>query len=338
MPTKVKFEGDNMDNFPGVKSSFFVNLLDVIKLLEMTTKIEDGKTISVVYKSSVVISVAYWEKYIEDLLSRGCDFVAEGLRNPLYLPKETRKAIVESIVKHDPNSIDYINGIWDFSGEGWTKQYKNYVDKVIRGFNTADSKNVKEVFSKVFGIQDVFQNWTPIDPSMSTALLDQLLSKRHQIAHGSSEAMKGVDSRLIISSIHLLMELAEHCEKVVWSQIVLIVKNRASGYGLRSKYIYDIITYFKTNGGNPVSNKVFQRISQTANSNYKKLTYAPWGLLEIESPAEIKPTDTLQKFIKGEVVLPEYIVVLKSQVALPKSNTRYISFQELENQFINSPS
>lgn len=323
-----------MNNFSDVKKSFLINLHDVIKLLEVTTKMEDRQTIGVVYKSSVVISIAYWEKYIEDLLSQGCTFVADGLRNPVDLPEKTKKAIVDSVVKHEPNSPVYIKSIWDFSGEGWTKQYRTYVDKVIREFNNANSKNVRDAFSKVFGIQDVFQNWTPKDPSLSTDKLDELLNKRHQIAHGSSEAIMGVDSKLIISSIYLLMELAEHFEKVVWNQILIIVKNKASGYGLRSKYIYDIITYFKTNGGNPVSNKVFQKISQTANSNYKKLAYEPWNLLEINSPAEIKPTDTLQKFIKGEVVLPEHIVVLKNQVALPKSNTNYISYKDLEDQYL----
>ncbi|NLI36977.1 MAG: hypothetical protein GX416_10760 [Bacteroidales bacterium] len=325
-----------MENYLKTLNSFRKNIQEARLLLEFSTNTEDETKNNVVLKSFVVISVAYWERYVEDLLIEGCDFIADGLRNPLDLPEITKQAVVDStVLKHETNLLARSTSIWGFSGDGWTKQYKSFVEKVVGSFNTANSKNVKEAFWKVFGIRDVFQNWSSTDPlaPMDTDVLDKFINKRHEIAHGSSEAMKGFDSLMVDSSSNLLLNLAEHVEEVVWAQITNIVQKSASEYGLKTKYIYDIINYFKSHGFSAVTNKTFQKISQTANSNYKKLAYEPWGLLKILSPSDIRPTPSLQKFLKGELVLPEHIVVLKNQIALPKSTTRYISFQDLEDQY-----
>ena len=124
-----------------------------------------------------------------------------------------------------------------------------------------------------------------------------------------------------------------HIEKVVWKQVADIVQESAISWKLKSKYIHEIVSYFKSNGLKAVTNKTFQKISQSANSNYNKLAYEPWGLLEIESPSNIKPTETMAKFITGDIALPDEINVLKNQKAFPKSGAKYIYFQDLVDYY-----
>lgn len=319
------------------KDLFYENIHEVILLLTLSQKEPDNKTRKALIKSAVVASVSYWERFVEDTMKEGCRYISEGLRNPLDLPENARCKIALSTVnaKREVDSHEFSESIWRFSGEGWTNQYKTYVDQVVGSFNTANSKNVRAAIWEVFGIRDVFANWTSPDPliPMDTTMLDSFINLRHEIAHGVSGKTTHVDEKFVFSSIKLLMNLVTFIEDIIWNQIANIVQKSALTLGLKSKYIFEIINYFKENGFDPVSNQTFQKISTTANSNYKKLSHGPWSLLEIQSPKEIKPTYTMNEFILGIVSLPEQIIVLKNQKAFPKPNTRYLYYQDLLDYF-----
>lgn len=153
---------------------------------------------------------------------------------------------------------------------------------------------------------------------MNIEILDSFIARRHEIAHGSSAISFEKDAEYVLTSIGLLMNLVEHVEEIVWDQIGVIVQRSGLTLGLKSKYIFDIINHFKKNGFDPVTNRTFQKISQTANSNYNKLAHTPWNLLEIRNPKEIIPTNNMNEFILGKISLPAQIIVLKNQKALPK--------------------
>lgn len=319
------------------KDLFFENIHEVILLLTLSQKEQDKKTRKTLIKSAIVVSVSYWERFVEDTMLEGCRFIVDGLRNPLDLPENTKGKIALSMVnaKREVNSHEFSDSVWRFSGEGWTNQYKTFVDQVVGSFNTASSKNVRSAIWDVFGIRDVFANWTTPDPliPMDTIMLDNFISLRHEIAHGASGKTAHIDDKFVLSSIKLLMNLVDFIEDVVWNQIANIVQKSALTLGLKSKYIFEIINYFKENGFDSVSNQTFQKISTTANSNYKKLSHGPWSLLEINSPKEIVPTYVMNEFIMGIVSLPEYIIILKNQKAFPKPNTRYLYYQDLLDYF-----
>lgn len=316
---------------------FFDNIEEALLLLRLAPEATDKKTENTLIKSSIVVSVSYWERFIEDIMVEGCKFIADGLRNPLDLPENTKVEIALSMVnvKREVNTHEFSESIWRFSGAGWADQYTAFVNQIVDSFNTANSRNVKEACWKVFGIRNILAGWTSPDPSipMDTIMLDNFISLRHKIAHGTSGVNASADVRLVYSSIMLLMNLVEYVEDCVWSQIANIVQKSALNWGIKSRYIFEIIEYFKNNGFDPVTNRTFQKISQTANSNYKKLAFAPWKLLDIKSPREIVPTITMYEFINGIVSLPEQILVLKNQKAFPKPNTRYLYYQDLLDYF-----
>jgi len=319
------------------KTTFFTNLDEPIRLLELTTHQDDEKTRNALLKSAVVVSVSYLERYIEDLLVEGCTFIAEGLRNPLDIPANTKQEIALSTIceKREANPNKFSVSIWCFAGEGWADQYKKYTYQVVKSFNTANSSNIRKVIWDVFGIRDVFKNWTSPNPEevMDVDTLDGFINRRHEIAHGSFDVSIGVDSKIIFPPLRLLLSLVKHIDAVVWNQIGSIVQKSGLTWGLKSRYIFEIINYFKENGFEPVTNETFQEISTTANSNYNKLSYTPWNLLEIKNPKVIIPTSDMEEFIAGNLALPAQINVLKNQKALPKPNTRYLHYQDLVDYF-----
>lgn len=319
------------------KTTFYTNLDEPMRLLELTTLEVDEKTRSALLKSAVVVSVSYLERYIEDLLVEGCTFIAEGLRNPLDLPVNTKQEIALRMIseKREVNPNEFSVSIWSFAGDGWADQYKKYTNQVVKSFNTANSTNIKDVIWDIFGIRDAFKNWTSPDPEevMDIDTLDGFINRRHEIAHGSFDVSKGVDSKIIFPPLRLILSLVKHIDAVVWNQIATIVQKSGLTWGLKSRYLFEIINYFKENGFEPVTNETFQKISTTANSNYNKLSYAPWNLLEIKSPKRIIPTNDMAEFIAGKLALPAQINVLKNQKALPKPNTHFLYYQDLVDYF-----
>lgn len=327
-----------MENpFNEITSNFIDHLYEVIILLNISNKETDQKAINVLLKSSIVISVAYWERFVEDLIVYGCKFIAKGLRNPQDLPTIVKESLACYIVpdKKDNNKKAFSDSVWSFSGEGWVCQYISYSNFLTKSLNTANTQNVKELFWKVFGIRDVFVDWiTPYPtPEENIDSFNSFIKKRHEIAHGSENSMVELDLSKIVSYNKLEIELVKHLSDQLWTQVAKIVEKSAHVYNLNSEYIYQIINYIEVNGFAPVTNKIFQKMSTTANSNYKKLSYQPWRLLETPSPKEIKPTDTLLSFIKGDISLPQQIIVLKNQLAFPKPKTKNLRYEDLKTMF-----
>lgn len=316
----------------------FIKLVNEPKLLLQIAKLnKDPRFNEPLLKSAVILSFAYWERFVEDLLSEGCDFIAKGLRNPNDLPQVTKEKIALFSINEnrEKNHAEFTNSVWSFAGEGWSDKYKEFVQKRIESINTPNIKNVKDAFFDVFGIRNVFDGFSTVTSTNEElmGLFNTYIEKRHKLVHGDSKALYTIKIEDIESWISIELKFVEHLEQMTWRQIAKITQKSAQEYGFKSEYIYQIVEYFKANGSAPVTNEVFQKISPTANSNYKKLGYAPWALLEIRNPKEIFPTQNMFAFIAGEVKLPSKIGVLRNQMAFPKEDTDLISYTDLQNQF-----
>ena len=327
-----------MENpFYEITRNFIDHIKEVVILLNISNKETDQNAINVLLKSSVVISIAYWERFVEDLIIDGSRFVAEGLRDPQDLPTIVKQSIACHIIpnKKDNNRKAFSDLVWSFSSEGWVNEYIDYSNFLANSLNTANPSNVKELFWKTFGIRDVFVDWKKPNPTSEENVdsFNLFIKKRHEIAHGSEMAMDGLDLQSIVSWINLEVDLVNHISDQLWEQAAKIVEKSAHVYNINSEYIFHIINYFEINGNAPVTNKVFQKISTTANSNYNKLKYQPWGLLATKSPKEIRPTDRMVRFINGEISLPQQIIVLKNQLAFPKPKTKSLRYEDLKRMF-----
>lgn len=306
-------------------------------LLEISTAVNEPRFVEALLKSSIILSFAYWERFVEDILLEGCEFISEGLRNPSDLPKKTQEKIALFSVSEnrEKNPDEFTKSVWSFAGDGWSEQYMKFVHERIDRINTPSIQNVKTVCFEVFGIRNVFDGLST--DSMTNEelieLFDVFIEKRHRLAHGDSTALKNTTREEIKQWLNSELVFVNHLESMVWRQIAKITMESAKEYGLMSRYIYQIIEYFRRNGYKPVTNEVFQSISPTANSNYNKLGYLPWDLLDIRNPKEIFPKERLFAFIAGKLKLPSKIGVLKNQLAFPKEDADYLSYEDMLKHF-----
>lgn len=235
-------------------TNFEINMDEAKTLLNLSSRYSDPSEKNVLLKSSVVIAIAYWERFIEELLLEGSTYISEGLRKPLDLPTIVKQKIALFAIDIDRNSNPeaFSTSIWGFAGTGWADRYKQFTQALTERLNTATPKNIRDSFNFVFGIRDIFKNWNTgkNDPKKELTLFNNFITKRHEIAHGSNSALKGLNEVFVKESLILEAELAHYIEETTWKSILPIVMESANEYRLISKYVFDIINYFI---GNPNS-------------------------------------------------------------------------------------
>ena len=318
-------------------TNFEMNIVEAKTLLDLSSRYKDSSKKNVLLKSSVVIAIAYWERFIEELLLEGSKYISDGLRNPLELPTIVKQKIALFSNEFDRNSNPeaFSKSIWGFAGSGWTERYQQYTQALAERLNTANPKNIRDFFNFVFGIRDVFNGWNNKgDPGKELTLFNDFITKRHEIAHGSNLALKGLDKQFVESCVDLEVELANHIENTTWPNILPIVLSSATRYSLKSKYLYEIIKHALKHPNKKITIDQLKRISTTAYANYNKMAYEPWGLLRIASITDISPTDRLYQFVENKITLPENIRVLKNDIALMEPGCAMTTYSKLEERFV----
>lgn len=315
---------------------FEKNIIEAKTLLELSSQYPNSPEENVLLKSSIVIAIAYWEKFIEEILSDGCNYISNGLRNPLDLPTIVKQKIalnsIDSNKSSNPESFS--QQVWSFAGNGWSQRYEQFTQNLTEKLNTANSEKVKECFYIVLGIEDIFDDWNKKpDSSRSLSEFDKFIDKRHEVAHGSDLALTELDGNYVKSCVDFEIELANYIEETSWKNILPIVLKSAESCSLRNKYVFDVINFFVDTQKSMCSIGDLRKISQSVYGNYRKLAYEPWGLLSINSKTEIKPTARLFQFVGNEIKLPEKIRVLQNDIALSEPNCEMMTYSQLEEIF-----
>lgn len=172
-----------------------VRLADAERLIEIheeTTGIQAGRRFNfdALNRSAVMLAIAAWEGFAEDLLKYGAKFLAQRLNGPSALPENVRNAMIAQM--HTDGGWSKLTekskrGIWSISGSGWRAAYLRYANGRIQALNTPNHDNLKKLFSSVVGLSDFAQNWGAKRWSRDAYVtkLDEALKLRHRIAHGT---------------------------------------------------------------------------------------------------------------------------------------------------------
>jgi hypothetical protein len=305
-------------------------------LLEMARNSKDEGVRLPLKKSSIVLLIAYWERYVEDLIISGSKFISDSLRNSMDLPIEVKQCVANRSIpiKRDHNMEEFSSSVWRFSGSGWRIEYESFAKELAESINTASLKNVRNAYKNVFGIRDVFESDSNIEVGYDVYDdFNKLLLIRHKIAHGDKEALVGVEEKDIDRWIETVLYLIVDITGVTMNKLISITGKSAKVYSLRRNYIIETLQFFEKNGTITVTNDLFKQMGSTANSNYNKMGYEPWKLLSVKSPKEITPTQRMFDFIEGKIELPIQIVVLKDFKSIPKNDTKLISYKQLLKQY-----
>ncbi len=141
-------------------------------------------------RSAIILSVAAWEGFVEDLLSAAVASIARNASGPSRLPQNVRDAMIASL--HQQGGWGTLNektknGIWALAGRGWRNVYLHYSKEKVSALNTPDYEKTKKLYSSVVGLADFARRWKTRrwQAKKYISELEKLLRLRHRIAHGA---------------------------------------------------------------------------------------------------------------------------------------------------------
>jgi RiboL-PSP-HEPN len=165
--------------------AFWSNMTDVNRLLEIHTLLGGSgpgrrRGAEVLNKSAVVLLVACWEAYLEDVVSHAFEVALEDCQDPLNFPKEVWRLVGLSLRQAKDERV-----IWGLAGQGWKHVLLEHKNNMIKKFHNPKSRRVDELFHNVLGITTVSKcwRWPGISNTKARKKLDGIVNVRGRIAH-----------------------------------------------------------------------------------------------------------------------------------------------------------
>lgn len=177
------------DDFPDHLTRLIDNTSEVIELLSIHTTITGGTPGrhhkgEVLNKSALVLLVACWEAYIEDLATSSFQFLIDRATTPNVFPNNVLTEATKPIISSEDK-----RRIWELAGDGWKEILQahkdNILDKHVGKLNTPRPKQIDEMFEKLIGFKKLSSNWKwrGLSNNNVKKQLDELITTRGEIAH-----------------------------------------------------------------------------------------------------------------------------------------------------------
>ena len=177
---------------------FRANFGDVKRLLEIHNELGgDGPgrrhNLEVVHKSAVVLLVACWEAFIEDMATAGFSFLLENANDHKAFPDTVLiQAIKPLREKKDDREI------WKIADTGWKSVLEVHREQILKShvgkLNTPKPDQIDSLYNKLLGISKISNSWKWSGMSSEHARdkLVKLVELRGSIAHrvGTSEPVR----------------------------------------------------------------------------------------------------------------------------------------------------
>lgn len=193
--------------------SLKTNLLEIDRILEIHGEISGSgpgykHNVQVLNKSAIVLLLACWEAYIEDLAENSFNFMLSQARNPDVFPAHVLDIAAKEIKKNNKD-------IWQLANDGWRKVMESHKESIlekytVRGaFNTPSQKNIDTLFSNLIGFTSMSRKWywSGMSIENSKKKLEKLIELRGNIAHKVQSSSKVTKSQ-VKESKELIMRLA----------------------------------------------------------------------------------------------------------------------------------
>jgi hypothetical protein len=161
-------------------TQWLVDNVKEVRLLRKYRKAPNAKDKEVLYKSCIVLLVACWESFVEDLVTHALEHMVEKCADPSCFPPTVLERVSSSY-----------NGpkVWALAGDGWRHALRDNLKSVLGKtsgiFNTPKCDPVNDLFKKVIGLENISHTWTwdgKEHKDIATEL-DELITLRGSIAH-----------------------------------------------------------------------------------------------------------------------------------------------------------
>lgn len=188
------------------------------------------KQVSVLKQSAIVLIVACWEAYIEDLAKAAFDFLLKEAELATALPINVRVLASRPLHKDQDETQ-----VWKLADNGWKTILQTYSDSILekyisKGFHTPDARHIDELFLNLIGLQSLSSLWKWKGTSANkppSSRLDKLVKDRHLIAHRLTD--KTISQAYVLNSADLVQRLAARSSNMVRLHLYRLVKKAAWG-------------------------------------------------------------------------------------------------------------
>lgn len=165
------------------------NLEEVRTLLKIHVALTGKKrgnrsSVNVLNKSGIILIVACWEVFIEDVAKTAFVYMLNHAGTYDIFTKKVRTFASEDLINTQDKSA-----IWNLAGDGWKKILSNYSDKIINkylgNFNTAKTEPIDELYENLIGLKSLskYWHWKGMSNTSACSRLDNLATLRGDIAH-----------------------------------------------------------------------------------------------------------------------------------------------------------
>lgn len=315
--------------------SYQLNHSNVISLLEISQNenITNQNDLQSLYRSSVVLSVAYWQNFHESIIIELVKLIKKRCTSSSDIPKEVRKKTAkwviasEEIDKH-PQKAEVT--IWKFADGQWSDYYFNFVKEKVERLNTPNTRNLDKLYSIAFGIENLSSNWTMgINDKLPACSVNDILKTRHEIAHGVYDDTLNYNE--VKDAAKCLFENGSKTREVARERAIGIMATSGTDYNLDMFKLRQFIIWLSKN-----PDKIPFRVADLSDiesqwySNHRKLSHTVWNLLEGDANNRTTTSD-FDKFVEGEIKIPYKIVSFDGVDSIQKPETKMISFDDLQD-------
>ena len=161
------------------------NLKEVTRLKDIHSRITSkgpGRKhdVEVLHKSAIVLLVACWEAFIEDMVEASLEWMIQNAKDHKVFPAVVLDRIAST---HQGAKA------WLLAGDGWKQVLRDNLQEVFARttatLNTPRAEQVDALFEKTLGVKNLSKawHWKGRSADQSRKLLNDLITLRGSIAH-----------------------------------------------------------------------------------------------------------------------------------------------------------
>lgn len=164
--------------------------------------------VEVLNKSGIVLWIACWEAYVEDLAAAAFDIMLAKAKEPGTFPSKVLAQAARAL-----KDAKDARRIWDLAGTGWKNVMKAHRSDILKRYtgrlNTPRPDQVDELFNSLIGLPRLSTKWrwSKCSSRQARKQLDDFVTLRGSIAHRVTAA-SSVHKREVIRCGRLITRLA----------------------------------------------------------------------------------------------------------------------------------
>jgi len=204
--------------------NFKDNITQVVSLLDIHEEKTGDKPgrrydVEILNKSSIVLTTACWEAFVEDIVSYALMYLLDNCSSPSVLPKNLLKTVAKE-VRQDKHELR----VFDIAGEGWRKVMIKHKDNMLRKhigpFTNPKFGNVDALMKKVLGVDEISKcwHWKGMSNKNARKKLNEYISLRGSIAHRlvtNGSVTKNQANNYAIFIIRIAIKTSNHLRRYV---------------------------------------------------------------------------------------------------------------------------